>query len=273
MDVERYKKIVDELVLLFGVGKKVSERLAGTVPALPHHSYADAIFTKLLAHSASLHKLSPQFGEGELWDMPSACAVARCIIEAHDVLEYIALAAVSEQEGAFRRLVWKLHDQQRRSKMLRAMNSTHPEAQAIHARSADLNRTVQNHACFNTLNNSLKKRIVSNDAPAFLLSQREQNQSNGVNHDYHTIATMTLSQHVHTFPMSVHQLFEFKAGAPEALHMSSIPIQYTNGFLARAIGRMVESFPGGAMPLTTQEDAVLTMWRCIVQDGLPRTTV
>lgn len=268
MQLERYKKIAGEFFLVLETGKRVSSRLVGFQTNATHLTYADPIFTKLLAHAISLYRLSPQLEETnvELWDMPSACAVARCIIEAHDVLEYIAFAAISEQDREFRLLVWKLHDQQRRSKMLHSMQSTHPEAMPIHNRAAELLNKVEAHPLFQTMNKSIQGHIRSGDAPAFLLSQRDRNVANGVNHQYHTVATMALSQYVHTLPMSVHQLFEFKAGTPEALHLSSMPIQYSLGFMARAIERMVETFPSGAVSLTPEQATVLSVWGAIVQD-------
>ncbi|MEO6032133.1 MAG: hypothetical protein ABIP61_09565, partial [Burkholderiaceae bacterium] len=108
MKLERYKEILAEFDLLIDVGKAVSQRLVGTTPIHSHHSYSDPIFTKLLCHAMSLRNLSPQLTQSstqQLWDMPSACAVARCIIEAHDVLEYIALAELPLQEREFRLLV------------------------------------------------------------------------------------------------------------------------------------------------------------------------
>ena len=141
-------------------------------------------------------------------------------------------------------------------------------ADEIHARVGDLTSEVMAHTCFVNLNKQLQGRIKSGDAPSFLLSQRDLNKANGVNHEYHTAATMMLSQYVHTLPMSVHQLFEFKAGTPEALHMSSMPIQYSLGFLARSILRMVENFPAADQGLTDPQAAVFYRWNAAVERGV-----
>ena len=271
MDVKRYKQIVEELEMFIELGMQVSQRLVGTEHERRHHSYADPIFTKLLCHAISLQRLSPQIDpqiEHELWDMPSACAVARCIIEAHDVLEYIALANISEEERSFRLLAWKLHDQQRRSSMLKSIQSTDPRADEIHKLAVELQKEVEQHSWFQKINPAQQRRIRNGDAPSYLLSQRELNAANGVNHEYHVAATMMLSQYVHTLPMAVHQLQEFKAGTPEALHLSSMPVQYSLAFLARAITRMAEVFPHGNVEINEQQSQVFSQWFAVAENGV-----
>ncbi|MGJ7483973.1 hypothetical protein ACSFA2_01870 [Variovorax sp. LT2P21] len=271
MEVTRYREILGELEIFIELGKQVSLHLVGIEPEHHHCSYADPIFTKLLCHAISLHRLSPQLDQSQgqqLWDMPSACAVARCIIEAHDVLEYIALANISEEERSFRLLVWKLHDQQRRSSMLNSINSHDPRARDIHNKADELQKEAEQHPWFPNINLGYQKRIRSGDAPSYLLSQRELNKANGVNHDYHVAATMMLSQYVHTLPMAVHQLLEFKAGTPEALHLSSMPVQYSLAFLARTITRMAEVFPQGNVEITEQQSDVFSRWLSVSEKGV-----
>lgn len=271
MEVKRYKQIVGELEMFIELGMQVSQRLVGSEPEHRHHSYADPIFTKLLCHAISLRRLSPQIDpqeEHELWDMPSACAVARCIIEAHDVLEYIALANIPEEERSFRLLTWKLHDQQRRSRMLKSIKSNDPRAHEIHKLAVELQRQAEQHPWFQSINPEQQKKIRNGDAPSCLLSQKDLNAANGVNHEYHVVATMMLSQYVHTLPIAVHQLQEFKAGTPESLHLSSMPIQYSLAFLARSITRMAEVFPRCNIEINEQRSQVFSQWFAVAENGV-----
>lgn len=271
MEIARYKEILGELEMFISIGTSVSNRLVGTATDDLHQSYADPIFTKLVCHAISLHKLSPQVNQldsTQFWDMPSACAIARCIIEAHDVLEYIALGKTEESERSFRLLVWRTHDQQRRSHMLHSIQSNDPRASEIHARARKLALQVEQHPWFSKIGKNIKKRIQNGDAPSFLISHKELNAANGVNHDYHVSATMMLSQYVHTLPMATHQLLEFKAGTPEALHLSSMPIQYSLGFLARAIVRMTDVFTHGDLELTEEQALALERWNAVVENGV-----
>lgn len=268
---DRYAEIMTEFETLLRYGIAVSDRLVGTSVKESHLSYADTIYTKLLCHAISLQKLSPAAKEKpkhELWDIPSACAVARCIIEAHDVLGYIVLSNISTEEREFRLLVWRLHDKQRRSKMLNAIHSKDPKAYDIHNEAKALTSEAIGHPWYKNVPKYLQKKINDGDAPSFLLSQRELNKENKINHEYHVSATMWLSQYVHTFPMALHQLFEFKAGTPDALHLSSMPIQYASGFIAKSIIGMASAFPSGNLKVDSSDAAIFSRWCAILESGV-----
>lgn len=271
MNEERYIEIFNEFETMLRIGTEISANLAGTFQHEAHLSYADSIYTKLLCHAISLRKLSPQLGiqsEFEIWDLPSACSIARCIIEAHDVLGYIVFSKISPEEREFRLLLWRLHDQQRRSKILVAIKSADTRSDEIHSQANILTNKAIAHSFFLKLPKNLQNKIKAEDSPAFLLSQRELNKANEINQEYHTSTTMWLSQYVHTFPMSLHQLNTFQAGTIEALHLSTLPIQYTLGFFARAITKMAETFCEADIHLNPQEKVLLSKWCFLVKNGV-----
>lgn len=269
MEISRYSNIIIELETLISAGAHVSTLLVGTMPSQMHQSFSDPIFTKVLCHAISLHRLTPKpVDDVELWDMPSACAVARCIIEAHDVLEYIALVEIGDEEREFRLLVWQLHDRHRRLKMARALQSNHSGVHEVSMDAMQLSKRIVAHPVFQKIDAGMKTKIRTGDAPAFLLSQRERNKTNGINHDYYNAATMFLSQYVHTTPMSVHQLMQFKAGTADALRMSSMPIQYSLSFLAQAITRMAETFLKGQTVFSPSQAKALSTWCGIARGGV-----
>ena len=104
MTPERYRALVAEFDALVSHAQAVSDRLVGALIERKDSSYADAIFSKLLCHALSLRKLSPAPDlkvESELWDLSSACAIARALIESYDALAYIAVHAVSGSEPRF----------------------------------------------------------------------------------------------------------------------------------------------------------------------------
>lgn len=274
MKIERYAEIMTEFETILRYGMEVSNRLVGSSVAERHLSYADTIYTKLLCHAISLQKLSPRATEKpkrELWDLSSACAIARCIIEAHDVLGYIVLNNISPEERDFRLLIWQLHDKQRRSKMLHSIHSKDPKANKIHKEARELMNEAITHTWYKNVPKHLQKKIADGDAPSFLLSQRDLNKANSVNYEYHVSATMWLSQYVHTFPMSLHQLFEFKAGTADALHISSIPIQYASGFMAKSIIGMASAFPDGNVKVDRHDIAICSRWCSILESGVSVT--
>ena len=271
MEIERYTEIMTEFEMVLANGMEVSQRLVGTTPAERHHTYADIIYTKLLCHSMSLHKLSPRIKEKpehELWDFPSACAIARCIIEAHDVLGYIVLNKISQEERDFRLLILNLHDKQRRSKMLHYIHSKDPRVDEVDNEAKELMDSATKHPWYNNISKHHQKKIAEGDAPFFLVSQRDLNLANSVNHENHVSAIMWLSQYVHTFPMALHQLFDFKAGTPDALHLSSMPLQYVLGFMVKSIIGMASVFPSGNVKVDRQHITIFEKWCTAVEYGV-----
>jgi hypothetical protein len=269
MSPERYQNVLREFDAILAYGTAVSERLTGSKVSSKDVSYADAIYTKLLCHGISLSKLSPSLSqESELWDMPSAAVLSRSLIEAFDALTYIGSRAITECEREFRILLWKLHDQQRRSQMLGRIRSTNPKVAEINVSAAELVGTIVGHPFYASLSKEAQRKINNGDAPAFHLSQRDLNIESGIDHDYHTTATMFLSQYVHTFPFSLHQMMEFRAGEPEALHLSSLPLQYSMAFLAKAIEIMIEICPNGYIEQSGDIQHTLKIWCGIAEKGV-----
>ena len=269
MTPERYRDVLREFDSLLAHGRAVSERLTGRKIPRKEVSYADAIYTKLLCHAISLRKLSPSFTQdSELWDVASAAAVARALIEAFDAFAYIGIHPITETEREFRILLWKLHDQQRRLQMLEKVRSCDPQVEHIRNRARTLLSSVIGHSFYPSISKEVQRKITKGDAPAFHLSQRELNIASGIDHDYHTTATMFLSQYVHTFPFSLHQLMEFRAGEPEALGLSSIPLQYSMAFMAKSIMGMIHIWPEGDVPTTDDVGRILYRWLTVAETGI-----
>lgn len=268
MTPDRYHRLLREYDDLLDHARAMSARLAGRQLQSREDSYADAIYTKLLLHGISLRKLSPQLEPGELWDIASACAVARTLIETYDALAYVAVHPVARDERDFRILLWRLHDQQRRLQMLEKVKSSNPQVQEIRANADLLLAAVLKHSAYSALAKNIQTNISRGDAPAVHLSQRELNAASGVDHDYYTAATMYLSQHVHTFPMSLSQLMAFQAGDPDSLGVSSMPLQYSMPFLAKAIEAAGQLWPDSIGERTESLSTLLRNWIAIAEHGV-----
>ena len=268
MTPERYRKLVVEFDAMVGQAQAVSNNLVGmTVEG--NRSYAEAIFTKLVCHALSLRKLSPRSDPEaqELWDLASCSAVARALIESYDALAYIAINEVSEAERQFRVLLWELHDQQRRLKMLARVGSVDASIPNMEQHAEHQRQRLLAHPTFVTLARDVQGKIRGGDAPPVHTSQRELNEASGVNHDYYVGATMFLSQYVHTYPISVHQLMYFRAGEPDALHLASMPLQYVLPFIAKAIDGMEKIWPTCAVPSDREAPSYRT-WLKIATEGV-----
>jgi hypothetical protein len=271
MTPERYRNILREFDALILHALSISDRLVGITIEEKSRSYSEAIYTKLICHGISLRKLSPSIDSTqttELWDVASACAVARALIEAYDALAYISLHSVNPSEREFRVLLWELHDQQRRFSMLEKIGSVDPRAAEIRTRAGELSAKLTAHPFYSSASKEVRRKVGRGEAPPVHLSQRDLNAASGINHEYYIAATMWLSQYVHTFPMSLHQLMQFRAGEPDALHVSAMPLQYSMPFLAKAIEGMVEIWPDGDIEPSEEVERILRPWLVVAKSGV-----
>ncbi len=271
MTPDRYRKLLGEYDALIFHARAISDRLVGRTLEHKYLSYSDAIYTKLICHGISLRKLSPSLDHvqaSELWDLASGCAVARALIEAYDALAYIGVHQVTPEERDFRMLLWELHDQQRRLSMLNKIGSVDPRVAEIKERVAELLAKLMANVVYSQVSKEIRGKVARGDVPPVHLSQRDLNAASCINHEYYIAATMFLSQYVHTYPLSLHQLMHFRAGEPGALHLSSMPLQYSMPFLAKAIEGMVEIFPEGKVEPSGEVSRVLRTWLMIAENGV-----
>lgn len=271
MTPDRYRQLLGEFDALISHARAISDRLVGRPIKQKSLSYSDAIYTKLICHGISLRKLSPSvdFAQtSELWDVASACAVARALIEAYDALAYISVHQIDPSEREFRVLLWELHDQQRRLAMLEKIGSADPRIADIRNRVGELSTKLTAHSFFFSTSKDVRGKVARGEAPPMHLNQRDLNAASGINHEYYIAATMWLSQYVHTFPFSLHQLMHFRAGEYDALHVSSMPLQYTMPFLAKAMEGMVDVWPEGEVEPSEGVDRILRSWLAIAQHGI-----
>ena len=96
--------------------------------------------------------------------------------------------------------------------MLRLIGSTAPGVVDVDKNVTELRQKLTSHDFFNSADAGLKKKVQNGNVPPFHLSHADRNKRAGVNHEYYNAAVMFLSSYVHTYPFSVHQLMEFRAG-------------------------------------------------------------
>ena len=272
MTPETYKSILAEYDALISHAMALSHRLTGRPIGERNLSYVDTIFTKLICHGISLRRLCPTLDairNDELWDLPSACAVGRSLIEAYDALAYIGSSQLSPSEREFRILLWDAHDQERRLTMLEKIGSTDSRVNEIRQKAAALSEQIKSHNCYVNGSKNLQARVTRGES--FRLTQRELNVVNGVDHDFYVAATMFLSQYVHTFPFSIHQLMESRAGEPETIRLASMPLRYAMPFVVKAIDCMIAIWPDAQGTLTDDLDRLMRQWRHVAKHGVKDT--
>ena len=267
----KYKAALRDFDAVLEHAKAVSASLVGLTVEERHHSFGEQIFVKLLAHCVSLRHLVPDTTgktERQLWDLPSLSAIARCVIESYDAFEYIANAKADVQEIDFRILLWEAHAKTRRLRMLDLIGSTDPRTETIRQEAKILIAQLQSHSAFGILKKEDKRKLAAGDPPAFHLSQRERCVQSGINFDFYTAVTMQLSQYVHTFPFSIQQLFQFRAGSSEALQLITLPVSYSLAFLVLATDGMKQIFPLHALAAPSRTEKSMALWRLMARQGL-----
>ncbi len=266
-----YRAAIREFDAVLEHAKAVSAALVGKNPSSTNASYAEQIFVKALSHCLVVRQLAPdptRTRTQELWDVPSISAIARCVIEAHDAFFYVAAMECKADEAGFRVLLWEAHDKSRRAKMLKAIGSTDSRNTQLFREADEYVAKLIDHSFFGVMRKDLQKKVREGEPPAYHLSQREMCAAAEVDHDYYTAVTMQLSQHVHTYPFSVRQLFAFKAGSLDSLRLMALPMQYTIPFLARITECTRSLFPGITPEPPSRTARSMALWRAISTNGL-----
>lgn len=251
------------------VGLAFDDRHAAVGHYSDRHLFASNIFSKLLAHGMTLLSLL-RTDAGSLWDLSSSCAVGRCLIEALDSLCYFALDEVPNEERHFRQRLGFLHDQERRANMLALIRSEHAEFERIKRGLPALRTEILAHPHASTLGRDFKKKVIQGDAPLYHLSQRGRNLQHGLDHSQFQVATMYLSQFVHTTPFAMSQLQGFRAGTKEALDQMLSVIQHSLPYAAVAVERMLHLYEDELASVAPKSVGLIAFWSGVAKVGVSR---
>lgn len=271
---DRYIEALTDLKNMVKHAHDISSSLSGVPTNEEREFYAAAIFSKIVSQGISLSRSLPlgmkltQRSGAELWDISSACCLARAIMEAHDALAYIAVHPESADVRALRIKVWELHDKERRIKMLQLIESKEPEVLKITESARILREEILGDSFAALLQKNYRGKIEKNETPDFLLPIAERCKRSEISLEYYMGAKIFLSAYVHTHPIAVHQLFEFRAGDHFSLNLLSLPVRYTVVFIAKAIEGMRYIF-GSRLPHANEiTNRAIIIWCGIAADGV-----
>ncbi|RZL34947.1 MAG: hypothetical protein EOP35_16015 [Rubrivivax sp.] len=268
-----YKARVREFDAVLEHGKALLAALSGQAPESVHAAYGVQIFAKLLAHGSALRGLAPESSGGALpglADLPSMCALARCVVEAHDAFEYIAGHDVAAVERNFRMLLWELHDETRRLKMFDAEDAAEPHVAALRGDARKRQAELEKHEFLASLpaglQAALRQRLAESDPPAFHLGQRQRCGLSGVNADWHNAVALQLSQYAYTLPTAL-LLPAIANGSPEALRLTALPLVLTLPLLVRVTQAVAAFAPGRAPEPPSRTARTMAVWRSHAERG------
>lgn len=265
---EAYQGLVAQYDELLSFACEISTHLGKRIIWSDRAAYSNTVFTKLVHHGVSLRKIVPDFtSEHELWDIGSACAIARCLIEAYDALAYISFDDVSDNERDFRIALWELNEVQHRLTMLDRLKATGSDVDAMRADEVKRRQMVIGHSFFNALSEEVRGKINPKKAMAFYQTQSVRNAINGVDHDYYVSIEMFLSQYVHTLPMALSQLKQARSRDSGSLELLATSLTDASVFLAKAIDGMASIWPDISEAISGEFRADLDMWLHIAKHG------
>lgn len=269
-----YRTKVREFDAVMEHAKAVASALVGQAAPAAHIRYGEQIFMTLLTHCISLRSLagdSNQRMPGDLWGVPPMCAVARCVVEAHDAFEYVAGHDMGAPERTFRLLLWRLHDESRCLKM--SGDADDARTRALRADVGRLQAELEGHEFLGTLapelQAELRRRLARGEPPAFHLGQRQRCALSGVDADWHQAVTAQLAQYVHTLPSTVRQLSSLKVETPEALRVVAMPLLFALPFLVRVTQAVVKPMQGKVPEPPSRTARTMALWRSMAEPRTP----
>ena len=273
----RYIEMRNDLLVVLDYCAAVSNALASHDSTTDREHNAKLIFTKLVGHGISLYRLSPtgkvpaKLGATEFWDVSSLFCICRALVEAFDALAYVSIEEISDDERAFRILLWRLHAEDRKLQALTLIRSGRPEVASLAVEVKRLREQLAASPFMPQIDSSSRSELLGKKIQPFHIRPPERNRRNGVNHEYYMASYILLSAHTHTYPMALQQLTEFQAGDSESLRLIALPTQYAIGFLSKAILGIKGIFHGLIPPPAPSAANAIEVWSAIVKNGISRS--
>lgn len=226
--------------------------------------YGSYIFAKMCVHTIGIQKLVPESSlfnipnNFKVWDISSLSVLIRSLIEAYHVFYYLIIDEIDEKELEFRFLLWHLHSECERKRMLNAIGSTNPQIKKVEKDIEDYKTKLLKNDFYISRNHD-ERRSYRRGEIGIALSNLQISQRAGISENYYRATYKYLSSFVHTLPFSIQQIAEFKAGEDESLGLIKSLAETTSGYLSFAIRDFVELFPDQKI-VTKEVDDLVSLW-------------
>lgn len=246
-----YTELIEDFDAVLAHGVIVLESHEGQMPHTDSVAYGRDIFTTIIAGCKSLRRLLPEplsDSSGEIWDLMSISAVARCIVDAHDSFRYVCGSSISAEQANLRINLCRLHGMKRKLIILKRMGSDKLRVAPIEQEIERLKEAVSLHPEFNKLCVQAQSEALNasgSRSPGHLTTDEKCNEF-GLNKDFRDAAYVVLSQFVHSHPMAVEYMLDFQAGSKDSYAYLSQVLIYVMPFLCKAI----EEFKNSVQHLT-----------------------
>jgi hypothetical protein len=211
--------------------------------------YGSYIFAKITTHAIAILKLipnSPLFdlpNNFKIWDISSLSVIVRALIETYNVFYYLIIDEVEANELEFRFLIWNLHAECERLRMLNAIGSVNPALKEVEKSIEEYKEKLKTNSFFNNLNASKEKTKYRKGEKGIALSNTKISERAGISENYYKSTYKYLSSYTHTYPFSIQQISTFKANDEESLNLIKSQVESATGYLSFSIRDYTELFP------------------------------
>jgi hypothetical protein len=150
--------------------------------------------------------------------------------------------------------------------MLQLIGSTSPDGKVLAEKVSKLKTQIEAHPFIKTLDKEVRKKIQRVECSSHL-THKQLNGRFRIDHNYYQAVYVFLSCYVHTFPFSLTQLDDFKAGTGDSLHLISVAVKYCTGFLALAIKGFISVVDCQITPVPDDVKTIIDKWASGISKG------
>lgn len=261
---EKYSKSVQDLEKLVNTCISLSNNTHKRKVDSWREEYGSYIFAKLCIHSIAILKLIPESSlfnlpnNFKVWDIASLATLARSVIETYNVFFYLIIDELDDKELEFRFLLWHLHSESERKRMLNSIGSTNPKIKEVERDIEDYKNKLMNNDFYKSKISSERSSYRKGET-GIALSNSNISERAGISINFYKSTYKYMSSYVHTFPFSIQQIAVFKADDEESLNLIKALIDTTSGYLSFAIRDFVKLFPD-QNETTKEVDELIKVW-------------
>jgi hypothetical protein len=172
---------------------------------------------------------------------------------------------VNDDEKQFRLLLWKLHSETERRRMLDLIKSRNPLKQKIEDDISQLRSELINSPFFQQLDSKMKRCAERGEFRRFFQRSKVAVNS-GISANYADAVYKYLSQYVHTYSFSLADLARFKANELDSLDKIKVTLDYATSYLCFAVRDWVRLFQNQEQYLNGDIKRLISMWEYCVKN-------